>query len=95
MWTTPLPVAVSTACSPHVLIPRLWTHYWAHANCALRDDELTVSCHLQKCERTCTLIAVLTVVIPSIVEMKKGGIETARNVGSKRYYELLIELKQQ
>ena len=33
--------------------------------------------------------------IPSIVEMKKGGIETAKNVGSKRYYELLIELKQQ
>lgn len=35
------------------------------------------------------------VVIPSIVEMKKGGIETAKNVGTKRYYELLIELKQQ
>jgi predicted metal-dependent enzyme (double-stranded beta helix superfamily) len=28
---------------------------------------------------------------PSIVEMKKGGIETAKNVGNERYYELLIE----
>ena len=34
------------------------------------------------------------VVIPSIVEMTKGGIETAKNVGTQRYYELLIELKQ-
>lgn len=29
---------------------------------------------------------------PMVVEMKKGGIETAKNVGQKRYYELLIEL---
>jgi len=28
---------------------------------------------------------------PMIHEMQKGGIETAKNVGEKRYYELLIE----
>ena len=27
-----------------------------------------------------------------VVEMQKGGIETAKNVGEKRYYELLIEI---
>lgn len=27
-----------------------------------------------------------------VVEMKKGGIETAKNVGEQRYYELLIEI---
>ena len=29
--------------------------------------------------------------VPSVVEMRKGGIETAKNVGEERYYELLIE----
>jgi predicted metal-dependent enzyme (double-stranded beta helix superfamily) len=29
---------------------------------------------------------------PMIVQLAKGGIETAKNVGQKRYYELLIEL---
>ena len=29
---------------------------------------------------------------PMVVEMKKGGIETAKNVGEQRYYELLIEI---
>ncbi|MFM8304665.1 MAG: hypothetical protein ACKOA9_10265 [Actinomycetota bacterium] len=29
---------------------------------------------------------------PMVVEMHKGGIETAKNVGEKRYYELLIEI---
>ena len=29
---------------------------------------------------------------PMVVEMQKGGIETAKNVGDKRYYELLIEI---
>jgi len=29
---------------------------------------------------------------PTIVEMPSGGIETAKNVGEKRYYELLIEI---
>jgi len=28
---------------------------------------------------------------PLVVELEKGGIETAKNVGEKRYYELLIE----
>ncbi len=32
------------------------------------------------------------VVTPMVVEMQKGGIETAKNVGEKRYYELLIEI---
>ena len=31
------------------------------------------------------------VTVPSVVEMRKGGIETAKNVGEERYYELLIE----
>lgn len=31
------------------------------------------------------------VTAPSVVEMRKGGIETAKNVGEERYYELLIE----
>lgn len=30
--------------------------------------------------------------VPTVVEMKKGGIETAKNVGEQRYYELLIEI---
>ena len=29
---------------------------------------------------------------PMVVEMKKGGIETAKNTGQQRYYELLIEI---
>ena len=29
---------------------------------------------------------------PMVVEMKKGGIETAKNIGQQRYYELLIEI---
>jgi hypothetical protein len=29
---------------------------------------------------------------PMIVEMPAGGIETAKNIGEKRYYELLIEI---
>jgi len=29
---------------------------------------------------------------PMVVEMPPGGIETARNVGERRYYELLIEI---
>ncbi|GMU77492.1 MAG: hypothetical protein AMXMBFR46_02920 [Acidimicrobiia bacterium] len=29
---------------------------------------------------------------PMIVELGKGGIETARNIGEQRYYELLIEI---
>ncbi len=29
---------------------------------------------------------------PMIVKMDKGGIETAKNIGEKRYYELLIEI---
>ena len=32
------------------------------------------------------------VTIPSVVEMPAGGIETAINIGEKRYYELLIEI---
>ncbi|MFA5884145.1 MAG: hypothetical protein WDA60_09875 [Acidimicrobiia bacterium] len=32
------------------------------------------------------------VIAPMVVEMQKGGIETAKNVGEKRYYELLIEI---
>ena len=28
---------------------------------------------------------------PMIVELEAGGIETAKNIGEKRYYELLIE----
>lgn len=31
------------------------------------------------------------VVVPTVVQLRKGGIETAKNVGDKRYYELLIE----
>jgi hypothetical protein len=30
---------------------------------------------------------------PMVVEMPAGGIETAKNIGDKRYYELLIEIK--
>jgi predicted metal-dependent enzyme (double-stranded beta helix superfamily) len=30
--------------------------------------------------------------VPSVVELKKGGIETAKNIGEQRYYELLIEI---
>jgi hypothetical protein len=29
---------------------------------------------------------------PMVVELKKGGIETAKNIGEQRYYELLIEI---
>ena len=29
---------------------------------------------------------------PMLVEMPQGGIETAKNIGEKRYYELLIEI---
>ena len=32
------------------------------------------------------------VVTPMVVELKKGGIETAKNIGEQRYYELLIEI---
>jgi predicted metal-dependent enzyme (double-stranded beta helix superfamily) len=32
------------------------------------------------------------VVAPMVVQLAKGGIETAKNVGDKRYYELLIEI---
>lgn len=29
---------------------------------------------------------------PMVVQLEKGGIETAKNVGEQRYYELLIEI---
>jgi hypothetical protein len=34
-----------------------------------------------------------TVVPGTVVYIERGGIETARNVGEKPYYEILIELK--
>jgi predicted metal-dependent enzyme (double-stranded beta helix superfamily) len=29
---------------------------------------------------------------PTVVQLKKGGVETAKNIGEQRYYELLIEI---
>ena len=59
----------------------------------VEGDKIAAVPHVTSTGPSATYIAVEGIAQGEVYPMEKGGIELARNIGEKPYYEILVELK--
>jgi hypothetical protein len=60
---------------------------------AIEGDGIAAVPHVTSTGSSAEYIAVNDVKRGDVVAMEKGGVELARNIGTKPFYEILVELK--